>query len=87
MGLSLSTIRRRAAKIGYHVEKGFVRFQGDVYYNSDGTRESGYVVRDLQTGYIVGGSDNYCYSWSYIWNLEDVADFLRGAYDVNGMAW
>ena len=85
--VSLSTIRRRAKNIGFQVEKGFVRFQGDVYYKSDGKRETGYMVKDLQTGYYVGGYDNYAYSWSYTWDLEDVVDFLKGVYAEPNMAW
>lgn len=85
--LSLSAIRRRAKNIGFQVEKGFVRFQGEVYYNADGKRETGYMVRELQTGSIVGGFDNMGVCWSYTWDLKDVVDFLKGVYAEPGMAW
>lgn len=84
---SLSTIRRRAKNIGFQVEKGYVHFNGEIYYNADGKRETGYMVRELITGSIMGGFDNMSVCWSYTWGLENVVNFLKGVYAEPGMAW
>lgn len=82
--LSLSTIRRRAERVGYYVEKGFVRFQGKVHYNLEGERETGFMVKDLHYNIYVGGFND---PWSYTWDLEDVVELLKNEYEARDMAW
>lgn len=80
------TIRRKAYEIGYQVEKGFQHWRGEfVYHNSYGDRFSGYMVKNLYTGFYEWG----CYdsNFDHLWDLDDVAEFLKGEYEARGMAW
>lgn len=84
---SEGTLRKRAYKIGFKIEKGF-------HHDEDGnlvTREyygrvTGYQVKDLNDGSYVsdsnieGGSD-------YCWNLDMVEDFLKSEYENRGLKW
>lgn len=82
---SISTLRRRAHKIGYHVQKGFRHFHQYVYHDEYGDRFPGYMVMDLQTGfYEWGGYDS---NFSFLWDIEDVEDFLKEQYEALGLAW
>lgn len=85
MNYSESTIRRRAYSIGYRAEKGFQHFGQFVYHDSCGDRFTGYMVKDLYTGFYEWG----CYSenFDHLWNLDDVAEFLKGEYEARGLAW
>lgn len=86
MNYSESTIRRKAYAIGYQVMKGFMYWQGkSVYHDSYGQRYSGYMVRDLQTGIFEYGC--YTSNFDFYWDLEDVAEFLKGEYERLDYAW
>ena len=79
------TIRRKAYNIGYQVQKGFQHFGRFVYRDSYGDRYTGYMLRDLRTGFYEWG----CYdsNFDHLWDLDDVADFLKGEYEARGLAW
>ena len=82
---SESTLRRRAYKIGYQVQKGFQHYGKFVYHDQYGDRFSGYMVKDLQTGlYEWDGFDS---NFDFLWTIEDVEDFLRERYEALGLAW
>ena len=79
------TLRRKAYNIGYQVQKDFQHFGRYVYHDSYGDRYTGYMVRDLRTGFYEWG----CYdsNFDHLWDLDDVADFLKGEYEARGLAW
>ena len=83
--LSERTLRDRAHKIGYHVTKGFTHFGKHVFYDNYGERSTGYMVMDLSTGFYAWGSYNS--NFDYLWELEDVEDFLKEQYEALGLAW
>lgn len=80
-----STLRRRAYKIGYQVKKGFQHLGRNVYHDQYGDRYSGYMVRDLHTGFYEW--DGYNSNFDFLWTLEDVENFLREQYEALGLAW
>ena len=85
MKYSESTIRRRANDIYYQVKKGFQHFQGSVLYDENGNKATGYMVKDLHTGlYVWGGFNSFC---DFLWDLDDVEEFLMGEYEALGLAW
>ena len=71
--MSESTLRRKAAKIGYRIAKGKPRFFGS---------ETGYMVLD-ELNHMVGGYNNFCYMWTF----EDVVVFLKEEYEALGLTW
>lgn len=87
MSYSEDTLRKRAKKIGFQIEKGF-------HHNDDGEivrrewqgRIVGYQVKDLSDGSYVwssnieGGAD-------HCWSLDEVENFLRDAYRDRGLEW
>ena len=83
--LTERTLRERAHKIGYHVTKGFTHFGKHVFYNSYGERSTGYMVMDMSTGLYAWGSYNS--NFDFLWDLDDVEEFLKEQYDVLGLAW
>ncbi len=85
MMYSESTLRRKAYGIGYQVLKGFMHCGKYVYHDSYGQRYSGYMIRDLQTGFFVCG----CYNniFDFVWKLRDVEDFLKDKYERLGYSW
>ena len=82
---ALPTLRRKAHKIGYHIDKGFIHFQGNVYHNQDGERFTGYMVLNLQNGFYEW--DGFDSNFDHLWSLEDVELFLKGKYDSLGLSW
>lgn len=77
-----STILKKARNIGYMVSKGFMR------YLSGGivpTREIGYLVTDMTTGFSVWGSYNELFT--HLWSLSDVNDFIESIYEANGLSY
>lgn len=80
-----STLRRKAYKIGYQVVKGFQHFCQNVYHDSYGDRYTGYMVRDLSNGFYEWGSYNS--NFDFCWDIDDVAEFLKGRYEELGLAW
>ncbi len=82
---SESTLRKRAYKIGYQVQKGFMHFGKSVFYDQNGERSSGYMVKELQYGfYVWGGYDS---NFDFLWSIEDVEDFLKEQYESLGLTW
>lgn len=82
---SESTLRRRAYKIGYQIQKGFRHFGRFVYHDPYGDRFSGYMVKDLQSGFYEWGGYNS--NFDFLWDLEDVEDFLKEQYELLGLTW
>ena len=83
---SEKTLRNKAEKIGYHIEKGFVHSmygQCPVWHNVAGERETGYNILDYRTNTYVWG----CYNWYYDhqFSLEDVQEFLADEYEKAGL--
>ncbi len=85
---SESAIRRKAKKLGYIVQKGFVHYLGKgypvwTYWN--GAREVGYNVIDTTMNTLVWG----CYDSTrdHLWSLEDVEAFLTETCAENGMTF
>ncbi|MDO4206840.1 MAG: hypothetical protein Q4D15_04500 [Lachnospiraceae bacterium] len=85
MKYSENTIRRKAHYIGYQVQKGFQHFHRNVFYDSAGKRHTGYMVKDLKTGFYEWG----CYSenFDHLWDLDEVIEFLKGEYEALGLIW
>ncbi len=86
MNYSESTIGRRAYNISYQMEKSFQHFRQFVYDNSCGNRFTGYMVKDLYTVFFYEWG---CYreNFDHLWNLDDVAKFLKGEYETRGLVW
>ena len=81
----LSTIRKKAEKINYHVEKGFQHCRDAVIYDRNGNRQSGYMVMDYSVNAYVHGCYNEFYD--YLWDLNDVVEFLQKQYELLGLDW
>jgi hypothetical protein len=83
--LTERTLRNKAHDIGCHVTKGFMHFGEHVFYNRYGERSVGYMVQDLSTGFYAWG----CYNsnFDYLWELEDVENYLKERYADLGLAW
>ena len=82
---SESTLRRRAYEIGYQVMKGFQHCCQHVWHDSSGERYTGYMVKDLSNGFCIWGS--YSENFDFLWDLEDVEEFLKEQYDALGLKW
>ena len=82
--MSERTLRRKAYRIGYRVEKGVVRHSGNICRDCFGERFSGYMIRDIAADSIEAG----CYNgYTYQLSLNDVELFLRDRYNALGLAW
>ena len=84
---SISTLRKRARAVGYSIKQGFQHYtvSGAIFTNWNGERFPGYMVLDLATNcYVWGSYDEY---YTYLWQLEDVENFLREVYERNGLTW
>lgn len=82
---TLSTIRNKAFTINYRVTKGFTHFQDTIFYDRNGERSSGYMVEDLSNGFYLPGCYNE--SFDYLWDVDDVVEFLQGQYELLGLKW
>lgn len=75
--MSESALRRKAKKLGYTLEKGYVRFTvgGEIFRYANGERDTGYMLKDNYTGFYEWG----CYNelLTHQWSLQDVEDFLN----------
>ncbi len=82
---TLNTIRNKAKDIGYYVQKGFTHYHDVVDYDYNGKRHSGYMVMDLETGFYLPG----CYDemFDFLWELDDVVEFLKKKYEARGRKW
>lgn len=79
------TLRRKANKVGYTIDKGFVhclRVEGCPVHPY---REVGYQVIDDATGFAVWDSFNNYYD--HQWTLSEVERFLRDVYKSVGLAF
>ena len=84
--LTEDTLRNRAKKIGFQIEKGFQHDEdGDTITAAIG-RITGYQVKNLEDGSYVwgskieGGAD-------HLWTLDEVENFLRSIYEERGLKW
>lgn len=79
------TLRRKADKIGYKVEKGFQHYRGFVFQPTGCNRCTGYMVWDQSTGLYVPG----CYdeNFDFQWDLEHVEMFLKKRYSKLKLNW
>ena len=83
--LSEKTLRRRAAKVGCQIKKGFKHYHnGAIYIGSGGEREVGYLVIDEYGNCVWGSFDQWI---DHTWQLEEVEEFLKGVYKSNGLKW
>ncbi len=82
---SLSTIRQKAYKINFQVEKGFIHYRDVVDHDYSGNRHTGFMVKDLETGFYVKG----CYdeNFDHLWEIDDVVSFLKEQYEILGIDW
>lgn len=81
---AINTLRRKAYDINLQVVKGFQHCRGAVIYDENGNRQSGYMVKDVATGYFVEGYDE-CYD--FLMDLDDVNEFLKEMYEAQGFDW
>lgn len=82
------TLRYKAKRIGYALERGYrhyVGFNGEIVKDSHGKPIEGYDVFDLQTGLYVYPSYNDVFD--HLFTLEDVESFLRNEYKTQGIAF
>ena len=76
------TLRNKAYKAGYRINKGFQHQLTRSYPVAPG-RWVGYNVEDLTTGRMVW--DCYDEVRDHLWSLEDVEEFLREVYEEAGL--
>ena len=79
-----NTLRKRANKIGYYIQKGFQHWGPYVYHDSYGNRFTGYSIMDGRTGFIAYGYNGV---FDNCLELEDVEEILREEYKSLGYAW
>ena len=86
--ISEKSMRRRANRLGYKVEKGYQRYLMDGYpivRNAAGEHFTGYNIIDLHTNFIVWPSTNgVC---DHLLTLEDVAEFLQSVDQEHLFNW
>jgi len=82
---SLSTIRNKAYQINYQVMKGVQHCRNAVFYDERGNRHSGFMVNNLETGCYVRGCYNEFYD--FLWDLNDVIEFLKSQYKARNLDW
>ena len=82
---SLKKLRDKAYEINHQVVKGFVHYRDVVDYDRNGERHTGYMVKNLENGFYVLG----CYNenFDFLWDLDDVAEFLKERYEALGLTW
>lgn len=82
---SLKTLRNKAYEINYQVVKGFIHYRDVIDHDRNGERHYGYMVKNLENGFYVSG----CYdeNFDFLWDLDDVAKFLKEQYEVLGLTW
>ena len=81
------TLRRRAYKVGFKIEKGFQHDDdGNVIIRKGQGHISGYQVKDLKDGSYVFDS-NFEGASNYRWDIDMVEDFLKGEYEKRGIKW
>ena len=82
---SESTLRRKAYKINYQVVKGFMHCGNYVWHDVYGDRRTGYMVKDLTTGFYVW--DGYNENFDFLWDLNEVERFLKDQYELRDLEW
>lgn len=81
MKYSESTLRRKAYKIGYRLEKGYIHFLTKAYPVA--IRECGYNVIDIMSGFPIWECRNDVYD--HLFSMDDVEQFLREQYNELGL--
>ena len=84
---SLNTIRKKALKAGYRVEKGFqhYHYNNSIHTNWNGERFTGFNVWDLSTNSLVW--DCYDSNYDHLWTLDDVDIFIKSVYEKAGLEY
>lgn len=82
---SEKTLRKRAYRIGYQVEKGYSRNLWELYRDKSGRAVKGYHIKSLYTGDVVIGM--YQKEYDHSASLEDVEAFLEEQYESRGLKW
>ena len=80
------TLRRKAAKIGYGINKGYQHWLDKgypIFCDCNGEKSIGYQVIDYSTGFAVWGS--YDRMLDHLWSLGDVEQFLKEQYEKHGL--
>ena len=84
--LSEKTLRRRAAKTGYEISKGFQHYHnGGIVTNYLGEKFTGYNVIDTRQNSLVWP----CYNQicDHLFTLEDVESLLKEIYQGAELNW
>lgn len=84
----LRKLRKKAAKVGYGINKGFQHWLSEgypIFRDCYGDRSIGYNVIDWSTGFNVWGSYNNM--MDHLWNLDDVEEFIKGEYERLGLSF
>ena len=85
---SLTTLRKRAYKAGYRVEKGFQHYNnGAVCRDCNGDGYTGYNVWNLSNNQLEWESGCYDSNYDHLCTLEDVEEFLKQVYESAGLIW
>lgn len=86
---SLTTLRKRAYKAGYRIEKGFQHYMYNdaVCRDCNGDGYTGYNVWDLSNNQLVWESGCYNGNYDHLCTLEDVEEFLKAEYEKAGLTW
>lgn len=81
------TLRKKALNIGYQIHKGFVHYMynGSILTDSNGNRQSGYSIEDLNIGLHLMDCNNGVFD--NLWDLSDVENFLKQKYSSLGLKW
>ena len=82
------TLRKRAEKIGYAIEKGYqhyMAFDGAVFRDCNGKPRTGYNVIHLETNCLVYP----CYNgaFDHLFDIEDLESFLKTEYQKLGLTF
>jgi len=86
--MSEKTLRRRAERIGFKLEKGYQKYLNPEWgfvRDEDGEKIVGYQLWNMYTGLYVWGS--YSELCTHILTLEGVEEMLMCAYEEYGLEW
>lgn len=78
------TLRRKAAKIGWRVTKGFQHCGGGVFHDQNGDCFTGYMVLDESTSLVLYGTSA---AFDNCLTLSDVEDTLKEMYQNLNLYW
>lgn len=77
-------LRKKAYAINLQIVKGFQHCRNAVIYDDNGNRQSGYMIKDLEIGFFLGGYDE---NFDFLMDLDEVIEFLKGRYLALGLDW